>query len=316
MTTAADISVVICTYNRGAMLWDTLESWSTVDRDQINVQLVVIDNACTDDTASEVKRFQEQFDGWVDYVYEGNPGLSNARNRGFEEAKGDIVAFVDDDIYFHTDWLQAVMAAFRSHPEFDAMGGKSIPVFEVDKPEWLTQDMNVYYGSTMSGDETREMSYPEHPFGVNMAFRRHVFETVGGFRADLGRVGTSLLSNEEKEYFYRVAQADFRVLYVSDAVLDHRVPEERLQKEWLKSRAYWQGISNVVFDRHVGEQSWGSILKACVQAGKRMLIGSGNHSPGSMYRYITTEDLPTLLQRRYNSGIFKQSARQLFSSGG
>ena len=315
MTTAADISVVICTYNRGAMLWDTLESWSTVDRDQINVQLVVIDNACTDDTASEVKRFQAQFDGWVDYVYEGNPGLSNARNRGFEEAKGAIVAFVDDDIYFHADWLQAVMAAFNANPEFDAMGGKSIPVFEVDKPEWLTQDMNVYYGSTMSGDETREMRYPEHPFGVNMAFRRHVFETVGGFRADLGRVGTSLLSNEEKEYFYRVAQADFRVLYVSDAVLDHRVPEERLQKEWLKSRAYWQGISNVVFDRHVGEQSWGSVLKGCIQAGKRMLIGSGNHSPGSMYRYLTSEDLPTLLQRRYNSGIFKQSARELFNSG-
>ena len=169
------------------------------------------------------------FPGLLRYEHEQQAGLSFARNRGIEAARGSIIAFVDDDIYFDARWLVEIVAAFERHPDVHCVGGKSIPTFEGEKPDWLTESMLQFYGSTLSGDSDRLMVFPEHPFGVNMAFRREVFDKVGGFRTDLGRVKNSLLSNEEKDMFHRVAAAGFRVFYASRALLQHRVPAERLQ---------------------------------------------------------------------------------------
>lgn len=80
-----------------------------------------------------------------------------------------------------------------------------------------------------------------------MAFRREVFQRIGGFDPRLGRIGDSLLSGEESDIFRRMHVAGFRTRYIPDAILRHRIPAIRTDPNWVLQRSYWQGISDVVF---------------------------------------------------------------------
>ena len=308
---SVDVSVIVCTHNRAEMLGETLASWRDVDRRGLNVELMVVDNASGDATPDIVARFQPCC-AVTRYVRESVPGLSRARNRGIREAHGEIIAFVDDDVFFHRDWLQILMRAFRERTEVSCVGGNSIPRFEGHRPEWLAEPMLTYYGSTQSGDRDRLMTFPEHPFGVNMAFRRQVFERVGWFRTNLGRTGASLLSNEERELFYRIAHAGINVWYAADAIIYHRIPADRMSQAWLIRRAYWQGISKVVFDAHTRRPSRIDLGRDAVIALKRLALGSGHRDPGSIVRYHRRRDLGERLKRSQWLGTARQSLVEIF----
>ena len=205
------------------------------------------------------------------YVRETRVGLSFARNRGIQEARGDIIAFVDDDICFDRGWLAAITQAFDDNPQINAVGGKSIPNFESDKPDWITEDFYQIYGSTRSGDEDRLLVFPEHPFGLNMAFRKVVFKQIGQFNTDLGRTGTSLLSNEEKDIFYRMSVAGLKVYYSPKAILYHRIPADRMDKSWILNRIYWQAVSDVIFDQSIQKHSKFMLLNVAVSSLKTLV---------------------------------------------
>jgi glucosyl-dolichyl phosphate glucuronosyltransferase len=307
-----DISIVICTYNRATMLGETLISWLDVDQTGISTELVIIDNASSDATSTVVEDFKQRYNGQLTYVFEDRQGLSYARNLGIAVAAGKFIAFVDDDIYFQPDWLLHLHAAFAEHPEVAAVGGKSIPTFEVPRPSWLTNAMMRFYGSTESGDSSRRMEYPEHPFGVNMAFRREVFIEVGGFRTDLGRIGTSLLSSEEKELFFRMKEAGLSVFYAADAILLHRVPAARVEQRWVLDRAYWQGISNVIFDRHIGRNTRSTLLRSLYRSSTTLLFGDQDRALPGLYRRSDSNDMTLRLARRQLRGIIRQSILELF----
>ncbi len=242
-----DISVIICTYNRAEMLRETLESWLSLHNLGPNVELIVIDNNSTDHTQQVVESFQPACPSHLRYVCETNAGLSYARNRGINEASGNIVAFVDDDVFFDKAWLNELLKAFNENQKISCTGGNSIPKFDADQPGWITEDILKLYGYTSSGDHDKLMIFPEYPVGLNMAFRKAVFTQVGNFNHRLGRIKNSLLSNEEREIFYRISKADLKVFYASKAVLYHRIPIDRMDKSWIIKRFYWQGISDVVF---------------------------------------------------------------------
>jgi glucosyl-dolichyl phosphate glucuronosyltransferase len=268
-----DISVVVCTYNRSEMLSDTLQSWLGVDKDKSVTELIVVDNNSTDQTQEVVKEFTANYCKDLKSVFEPRPGLSFARNRGIEEAEGTIVAFVDDDIYFDKSWLTEVMRAFRENPWIDCLGGNSIPVFEGGRPEWCTEKLTKLYGSTLSGSKEKVMEFPEHPFGVNMAFRKDVFRRVGVFDPSLGRIRKSLLSNEEKDLFYRVFRAGLKTYYTPKAIIYHRIPRERLDRKWILRRVYWQGISEVAFKQLVSRKRKAELFRDILKYMKMALIG-------------------------------------------
>jgi glycosyltransferase involved in cell wall biosynthesis len=243
------VSVVICTFNRSALLRDALLSFGRAIRSApptFRCELIVVDNGSTDDTADAVSVATRDSAVPLKYVREPARGLSMARNTGVRTAKHGIVAFADDDVFVGAGWLNAIARAFADAPEICCVGGKTIPVFESGRPAWIDDDLLRFYGSTCSGEARREMRYPEHPFGVNMAARRVVFDTVGGFHPSLGRARDNLRSNEESDFFRRASAAGFRTIYEPSAVLEHRIPVERAQQRWLLSRAYWQGISDVL----------------------------------------------------------------------
>ena len=213
MSSKPVISSIICTYNRGQVLGESLASFAAMSLpEDVAFELLVVDNNSSDDTASIANEFCAR-QPWARYVFEPTPGLSHARNRGIREARGEIVVFIDDDVYLDRNWAHAMLAAFANHPDASAVGGKIIPVFEAGRPEWLSDDLLVVYGHTPYGDSGRWLTYPELPIGANMAFRREVFESVGPFDPRLGRIGERLLSNEENDFFYRLNRRGRKVLY-------------------------------------------------------------------------------------------------------
>ena len=293
------------------MLLDSLTSWQETNASVEPMELIVVDNASTDSTAQVVSRFDE-----ARYVLEPQQGLSHARNRGIAEAKGELIAFVDDDIFFDKAWPTEICRAFDEYPQADCVGGQSQLHFESTQPEWLSTAAMPFYGSTESGHAAREMRYPEHPFGVNMAFRRHIFDEVGMFDPRLGRIKESLLSNEEKEFFYRVKQNENTVIYWPDAKVRHRITEERTSRKWVLSRAYWQGISGAVFEQMTNRPSRSTLVLAALQATRTAL-----HSQKQLFKLLFAaagsnreqEKVNQQIQFRHQLGTLKQNLASIFS---
>lgn len=243
---APKVSIIICTYNRVALLVKTLESLLSLNR-LSEAEVIVVDNRSTDTTADAVKRFLEEHAGELDarYILEPVQGLSAARNTGILAAKADIIAFLDDDAIPCPGWIDTIVSTFGSRPDCMAMGGPIAPIFENGRPEWLIKPFELPYTIVDLGGRVREYPGKLHPCGANMAMRKTVFD-ISLFPLELGRKGDSLLSGEEQWLFGQIRKERHTILYHPEMAVDHFVAAGRLTEEWIMKRYYSQGISNAM----------------------------------------------------------------------
>lgn len=296
------------------MLRETLESWRSVQNTGSNVELIIVDNNSPDHTPQVVESFRPACPSRLRYVCETNVGLSYARNRGIKEASGNIVAFVDDDVLFDKSWLNELLKAFNDHQEISCAGGNSIPKFAADQPGWLTKDVFSVFGSTGSGDHDKLMIFPEHPFGLNMAFRKDVFAQVGDFNIKFGQNKKKfLIYNDERELFYRISRGGLKVFYASKAILYHRIPKDRATKNYLLKRYYWQGISDVVFWQLIKPRSKFILFLKTIRSLINILLPSGKRSPKDIYLYYTSFSFNDKLSICLSLGIAKQNLAEIFT---
>ena len=177
----------------------------------------------------------------------GEPGLSGARNTGVGAARGDVVAFVDDDAAAEPGWAEALLRHYRD-PRVAAVGGYAAAVWPAgERPRWLPAEFDWVVGCSYTGQPTR-LAQVRNPLGCNMSVRRSVFAEVGGFRSEVGRVGTRPVGGEETELCLRIAagNADAVVLYDPDAVVRHRVSDDRTTLRYFHRRCYHEGMSKAV----------------------------------------------------------------------
>jgi glycosyltransferase involved in cell wall biosynthesis len=259
------ISVVCCTYNRDLVFEDTVRSFLDCGTDGIEHELLLIDNNSTDKTREIGEGFGARYPG-IRYMNEPSQGHPLAKNRGIRESRGEIVAFVDDDVFFVSGWLKALASTFERHPEIACIGGKVVPHFEAERPPWLEDEMLWIYGVTRYGDLEKEIRFPDIPIGCNMAFRRAVFEKIGDFHMSLGRKPGILLSGDEDHFLLRAERAGLKTLYAPEIRVSHRVPPARLTRDWVLSRFYWAGVSEVAM-RQLGDDplSRGSLTKKAIR---------------------------------------------------
>jgi glucosyl-dolichyl phosphate glucuronosyltransferase len=253
------ITVILCTYNRAQSVGKALESvLASVLPSGLEWEVLVVDNNSKDQTRAITNKFCLRHPGRVRYLFEAQQGLSNARNAGIREARGEIIAFMDDDVTVELAWLQNLTASLHDDTWAGA-GGRIQPPKDFTPPDWLTLDggnmdssgvLALFDVGTVPGELKKA------PYGANMAFRKSMFEKYGGFRSDLGRCGNSLISNEDTEFGGRLMAAGERFRYEPSAVVYHPVPKERLSKKYFL--AWWFAHGRAMF-RQTGKRPpiWG-----------------------------------------------------------
>lgn len=240
----ADISIsaIICTHNRADYLGAAIDS--LLNQTLSNYEIIVVDNASTDQTRAVVEARLPH--ARLRYVYEATLGLSAARNRGAAEAQGSILAYLDDDAEASPGWLAALLDIFQAQEQVAIAGGKVTLIWppQTQPPQWLSSELSSSLGAYDLGDEVVAITQPGlTPRGLNYAIRRTFLQQIGGFDPQLGRVGKNLLSNEELHMTQLALQSQWQVLYVPAALAAHNVAPERLQRRWFLKRSWWQGIS-------------------------------------------------------------------------
>ncbi|MEO0514391.1 MAG: glycosyltransferase family 2 protein [Planctomycetota bacterium] len=241
------ISILIPTHNRCDLLGRTLESIGEIDRiDGVDVEVIVVANACTDDTVGVAERGLSAlpFPGRV--VEEMTPGLNVARTRSVEESQGDICALLDDDVWLDRGWLKGLREAFDSL-DADVVGGRvDLWWEEVERPDWFPRIAYSLLSANRLGDEAKVLHQPWGVIGANFAFRRSLFDRIGGFRPGLDRVGDQLLGGGECEFVQRALAHDAKVVYAPQAQVKHWVPAKRLTREYMVGVSYGNGVSQVL----------------------------------------------------------------------
>ena len=256
------LSVIIPTRGRAVRLRACLETLAAGEPPPGGWEVVVVDDgsdAPLEPAVGEVGGLP------VQYVRQPPAGLNPARNRGAAEARGDLLAFLDDDTLVAPGWAGAVCSAFASG--CDAVGGRVRLRLEGSAPRWLTPKLRRYLAEYDLGDEAGEIAGEPVPVGANCTIRRSAFESAGGFAPGLDRVGGSLISNGDTDLFRRLRAAGGTIRYEPGALVEHSVPAERLTNEFFRRRAHAQGQS----DARLAVAA-GSRLREVVRSGRTVPI--------------------------------------------
>lgn len=217
--------------------------------------VLIVDNDGPPGTAAAAQDALAQLPVEHRVVIEPMLGASHARNRGIAEAKGTIVAFIDDDVVPDPDWLERLVCPLLEG-RCDGIGGRVDLDPTTARPSWLPPWLLGYFAKFEPSDvEVDVRSIPEerlfepYVLTANAAFTATILARSGGFDPALGpRHGVPLV-NDDVALCRGVLGAGGRLLYLPTAVVTHELPPHRLRRRYLARRLYAQGRSDWLLDR-------------------------------------------------------------------
>lgn len=219
-------SVVVCTRNRSGLLKGSIESLFAQTLDPALFEIIVIDNQSTDDTAEIVRRTGGDR---VRYFVEPQLGLSPARNRGWREARGRWVGYLDDDAKAAPDWLVVAQSiATGRAPEL--FGGPFLPFYDSPRPAWFKDA----YGSREIAPEARDLTGIETLSGSNIFVLRELFASSGGFSSEFGMTGGRVAYGEETDLQLRLKRErpGIKIFYDPALIVYHLVRAGKMSIGW------------------------------------------------------------------------------------
>lgn len=229
------VSATICSYNRARFIISAVESIFNQSFDKNKYEVIVVDNNSTDNTVALLEQYKKDHPDYnFRYYVEHNQGVAYTRTRCAMEAKGEIVAYLDDDSEAHPGWLSSIVSFFDQHPETYSIGGKIIPKYLTSLPDWYSKYFFGLVGNFDQGPKEKQMTGARYPCGANMAFRKKVFDEIGYFNTDLGRKGKGLLANEEKDIYLRILAHHHQVWYLPQMAVDHNVEANKFDKNYVR----------------------------------------------------------------------------------
>lgn len=244
-------SVVVCTYNRAAVLQDLLETLSSQELSKNEYEVVVIDNNSTDNTA-EIVQDSIQKNGNICYYFESKQGISHARNRGWKEAKGAYVAYTDDDCRIPKTWLSFAQSIVDSvsPPVF---GGPYYPFYNDPKPRWFKDE----YGSHTEGETARFLD-SEYLTAGNIFIRSDLFADFKGFDCDLGMSGGKIGLGEETEFLDRIRNAlgHQSIYYHPELYVYHLVSPNKFSMRYQLGRRFIGGRTSTAISQKRYSELW------------------------------------------------------------
>ena len=194
-------------------------------------------------------------------------GLTYARRRGLQESTGEIIVMVDDDNLLAPDYLERALAHFAANPRIGAIGGRSVPEFEVEPPAWVREFDDLLacrdLGAVPFISDPVSREYPAFaPIGAGMAVRRAALQSWldDASAANLpDRRGAALTSSGDNDIIFSVLRSGWQVAYFPDLTLTHLIPANRLQPDYLArlNRGIQQSWQQVL--RRHGASPWPAI---------------------------------------------------------
>lgn len=233
-----ELSFVVCTHNpRQDYLRATLESIRDQELTTLKAETILVDNA-SDTPAKDWTAEHFQF---VRTVCEPELGLTQARVAGIRSARGQYLIFVDDDNILDPDYAKAAISIFNSFPQMGAIGGRIIPEFEEEPPEWT----RPYWWRLAIRDFEQDQwsnfksAYEKAPWGAGMCIRKSIADgyaervCTDPLRTELGRKGNNLSSGEDFDMAYTAVDHGYGTGLFKALRLRHLMPRSRLAEDYL-----------------------------------------------------------------------------------
>jgi glucosyl-dolichyl phosphate glucuronosyltransferase len=242
------VSVVVCAWSEDR--WNDLQlAIESIERQTQRATEIVLS---VDHNEALRLRALQRFSEVVIVSNAGRRGLADARNAGIAAASGEVIAFLDDDAVASPSWLERLVGCFADERVI-GVGGRVNAAWDGHRPRMFPSEFEWVVGCSYRGlPEQREAV--RNMIGANMAFRREVFDAVGGFRSDVGRVGARPLGCEETELCIRARawRPDATILYEPGAQVSHRVTTTRATWRYFVSRCIAEGLSKAAVVESVG----------------------------------------------------------------
>lgn len=259
------VSIIVSTYDRKELLEKCIYSLFDQLYPRDRFEILIIDGGSKDGTDDLIKELIKTTQYNFRLIKQTGQGLSDARNIGIRESKGEIIAFIDDDGIADENWIVELTKVYTTENIVSA-GGKIIPLWLDGKPTWYTDRLDSYLSLLDFSQNAEQIFFPYIPFGCNMTFRKIIFEEIGYFDDSFGRnlSRSNLLSHEEFDLYKRINEKHYVTMYNPRALVYHQIDSSRITKTWFKDRSYWSGISSAVFDKKYYNKSFmfNSIIKS------------------------------------------------------
>jgi glycosyltransferase involved in cell wall biosynthesis len=213
--------------------WDYLrEAIASVQAQSVPVleTIVVIDH-----NPGLLERARAELPGVAVLANAGTPGASATRNTGVAASRAELVAFLDDDAVASPHWLEALLSHFADVGVV-GVGGRLEPLWAVSRPRWFPPEFDWAVGASYLG-MPKSAEAVRNVWSNNMAVRRHVFNTIGGFRSDFGKVGV----RSRPEDTDLCLRAPGTWIYEPAGAAGHQVPLERVTLRYFAVRCFNEG---------------------------------------------------------------------------
>lgn len=246
------ISIVVCTFNRCDLLYRTLLSLGNQTLDKDCYEVIVVDNASTDDMKSVISSFLNEKN--FRYIYEEKQGLSHSRNTGFLNSKAEYVGYLDDDAKASKNWLsEALEVIINKKP--DIFGGPIYPYYLNKKPEWFKDEYEI----RMTSKSSRFLRRGEYISGSNIFFRKELLLKLGGFNTKMGMKGENLSYHEETDLMIKAWENNpsLKVYYSLPLKVEHLVGEEKMHISFYFKSCFFSGKEYTKINRKYNKKvSW------------------------------------------------------------
>jgi GT2 family glycosyltransferase len=205
-------------------------------------EILIVDNCPSDQSTAELVSRHPP----IRYIHEPTPGLDAARNRALAEARGEVVAFTDDDARVDQGWLTALLENFED-PTVAVVTGITMPAeLETEAQRWFEEKDGFGRGfvrQEYDAETLLPLAAGRVGAGVNMAIRRSAVEEIGLFDLALDG-GTLSRSGGDQEFFFRALSRGFRIVYEPRALV------------WHKHRREWDALRHTLYGYGVGVFAW------------------------------------------------------------
>jgi glucosyl-dolichyl phosphate glucuronosyltransferase len=228
-----DLTLLVCTYNRSKDLGELLETAIAQETGGVfTYEVLVVDNNSTDDTRKVIESFIDAGHSRLRYLFEARQGKSYALNTGLGNVRGRLHVIVDDDQILPSDWARKIVEGFRLHPRVAFIGGKILPIWQVDPPGWLTKQHWAAIGMADHGESEVIVDADNQICLIGCAFPTDKVLAIGGYNQELGVNSKQIGGTEDLEILQRLWRTGHKGIYLPNIAIKHKAPAGRCTKSY------------------------------------------------------------------------------------